>query len=284
MKVLLLVLAFSFSFAHAQPFVGPLTSSLAGTGRAGIDGAEGGLVNPALIPLLKNYELDSYFRDGSLDNGKSRHAWALGAGDNGPDVLFPGSLHYVKLRDTGRVQNPADGEFIHAAIARMVVPTVSVGISGYRLSYKVVEDREYVQWNYSLGGLWMFSPQMGIGYVINNLAKPSDIVPVGLREDLQQGFGFFTTLGELARMRADVTRNETRNPGQKLAYMVSFESMSGKFALLRIGYRRDEQQDQKVLTAGLGFNGPRLKVDYSFEKQLEGTSGALHSVDLRIPF
>jgi hypothetical protein len=30
--------------------------------------------------------------------------------------------------------------------------------------------------------------------------------------------------------------------------------------------------------------GPRLKFDYSFEKNFKGTGEALHSVDLRLPF
>ena len=51
-----------------------------------------------------------------------------------------------------------------------------------------------------------------------------------------------------------------------------------------MGYRRDDQWQQDYLTLGAALEGPRLKIDYSFEKNLKGTAEALHSVDLRLPF
>lgn len=284
MRIFLLLLTLWIPILHAEPFRGPLSSALAGTGRAGLGGAEAGLLNPALVPLLRTYEFDAYYRDGAVEEDQHRNSWGLGAGDNGPDILFPGTLHYIKTRDTGRVPTGANGEFIHAAIGHRLLENVTVGASVYRLNYKVQNDREYTQWNYSLGALWILNPEMGIAYVLNNLAKPGSDVPTGLREDLQQGAGVYMNLGDIARVRLDVTRNEVRNPGQKMVYMASFESLSGEWVEVRAGFRRDAQIERDFLTAGLGFNGPRLKFDYSFEKQLERTSGVLHSVDLRLPF
>ena len=54
--------------------------------------------------------------------------------------------------------------------------------------------------------------------------------------------------------------------------------------VFRLGFRRDELADSRIYTAGIGFNGPRLRFDYTVEKNAENTSGALHSVDLRVPF
>ncbi len=284
MRVLTLLILLAGASAHAELFQGPLSASMAGSGRAGIDGSEGAFLNPALVPLQKNYEIDAYFRDGEADLGQHRHAYGLGVGDNTPDVLFPGAINYIRTRDTGRAAGATDGELWHMAIGRNVGGKFAFGVSGYRLSSKVQNDREYVQWNYSLGVLLILGPDMGLAYVLNNLAKPGSEVPHGLRQDLQQGFGFFASVFNVARLHADIVRNEVDNPQHRLVYMLGAENLSGEFAIFRLGFKRDDERNQNYVTAGACLNGPRLKIDYSFEKNVRGVSGALHSVDIRLPF
>lgn len=275
------------SQVHAvEAFRGPLSSSLGGTGIAGLEGIEGVLLNPAQLAILKGYALDTYYRDGYVADGQHRQGWGIGAGDNGGDVMFPGALHYARMRDTGRGPVPANGDLVHFAIADRVgmVPGLFLGLSGYQLRYAMRGYAKTTQWNYSAGLLWLATPEFGLAYVLNNIAHPGSNVPIGLREELQQGAGVYGVVAGIAGIRADVTRNEVNNPGKKLVYMAGFESLSGKFAIVRAGYRRDEQADQRFMTLGVGFNGPRIKFDYGYEKNLEGARGALHSVDLRLPF
>lgn len=284
MQFLLIFSLLIASVSSAEIFRGPLSSSMGGTGRAASDAGESAFLNPALIPLLKNYEFDAYFRDGAADSGQHRNAYGVGAGDNTSDVLFPGAIHYLRLRDMGRANAGTSSELWHLAVGRAATKHFAFGASGYRLSSKVDGDREYVQWNYSLGLLFTFTPDIGMAYVLDHIAKPGSNVPWGLRQDLQQGVGFFASLGELMRVRLDLTRNEVNNPEHRLVYMLGFENVSGEFAIFRTGFRRDDERNQNYLTVGVGFNGPRLKLDYSFEKNLRGSSGALHGVDIRIPF
>jgi hypothetical protein len=56
------------------------------------------------------------------------------------------------------------------------------------------------------------------------------------------------------------------------------------FFLLRLGFRHDEAGEGRLATAGLSLDGPKLKLDYALVKSVTDSSGALHSVDLRIPF
>jgi hypothetical protein len=285
MKSLLSFLAFFIpcSLAQAQVFQGPLAASMGGTGRAGIDSVEGAFLNPALISLVKNYEFDGYYRDGTLDPNQHRQAWGGGVVDNSSDVIFPAAFNYIRLRDSGVASGPTNGELMHVAVAQ-TYKDVAVGISGYRLDSRVDSDREYVQWNYTLGTLWRINPDMGVAYVLNNIAKPGSDVPAGLRQDLQQGAGFFASVGGIARVRLDITRNEVNNVDKKMVYMVGCENELSSFGVFRVGYRRDDQLSQDYVTLGLGLQGPRLKLDYAFEKNLKGTDGALHSVDIRLPF
>lgn len=277
----LIVIHFS---ARAEVFIGPSSSSLGGAGRAGLSGAESVFLNPALTPLIQMTEVIGYYRDGQYGRGEHRNAWAVGAVDSSKEVYFPAAFHYVRLRDTGRASGAVNGEMYHLAIGKNVSDRLAVGFSGYRLKYQVVGDRSYTQWNGSLGVLMLLSENMGFAYVLNNVAGPGSEVPTGLREDMNQGVGVYGAIAEIARLRVDVTRQERFNPDKKMAYMVGIESMMNDWFLFRAGFRRDDLRDERFYTAGLGFIGPRLKIDYAFEKNAKGAEGAVHSVDMRIPF
>ncbi|HMN68436.1 MAG TPA: hypothetical protein PKC28_07840 [Bdellovibrionales bacterium] len=261
-----------------------MSSAMGGTGRAGLGSSEGAFVNPAVIPLARNYEFNIFYRDGYESLGQHRQGWMVGAVDNTESVLFPGSLHYGRLRDTGRAGAPVDGEVWHAAGAYLISQRLSVGASAYRLHHKVKNDRSFEQWNGSLGSVLLINEAVALAYTLDNLAKPSGDTPVGLREDLRQGVGgFFRAVGMVV-LRADITREEKYNPDKKLTYMLGMESATSEYFVVRLGYRHHERMDKTIWSGGFAFNGPRLRFDYALEKDQEGDSGAMHSVDLRIPF
>lgn len=279
----LLILIFH-NFAYAEFFVGPAAASMAGAGRAGLTGPESAFLNPALVPLIQSTEILGYFRDGQAGPGAHRNAWGVGAVDSTEDAYFPAAAHYLRMNDTGRAATSAKGELYHVAVGKNISQRLAVGASGYMLKYSVFGDRSYTQFNGSAGLLVLVTDTMGFAYVLNNVAKPGSEVPTGLREDMNQGIGVYGAIAEIARMRFDVTRAERYNPDKKMAYMVGLESMVNEYVVFRMGFKRDELADQSVYGAGFGFNGPRLKVDYAFEKAAKGTQGAVHSVDMRIPF
>jgi hypothetical protein len=275
--------------ARAEFFKGPVSSALGGTGRAGLSSSEGAFLNPAVIPLIKNYEFIGFYRDGEIAEGQHRQGWAVGVVDNSEDVLFPGAAHYGKIRDTGR--SPAgvngkgvNGEIWHAAGAYLFHDRLSLGFSAYRLQYKSKGDRSYTQWSGSLGLVALVNDLISVAYVYDNVARPGSETPLGLREDPKHSIGFFGRIADLMTVRADIQREVEFNPDGRMAYMVGIETITSEWFLARFGYRLDDLRNQRFATAGFGFNGPRLKVDYAFEKNIEGSSGALHSVDLRVPF
>ena len=265
-------------------FRGPVSAAMGGGGRAGINGAESVFVNPSLLPLAKGFEFGAIYRDGDVDAGQHRQGWAVGAVDDSEDAYFPGSLHYVRTRDIGRAAGPAEGEVWHVGAAYLVSNQLSVGASAYRLVYDVKNDREYTQWNGSLGFTYLINNDFAVAYTLDNLAGPGSRVPMGLREDMQQGLGLFYRIAEIATIRGDLVRRERFNPDHDLVYILGLESATSQFVVVRMGVRRDEQADMTFWTAGLGFAGPRLRLNYSFEKNQERVSGALHSVDLQLPF
>lgn len=286
MRVLffLFLINFSFSLQAQQPFFrGPQSTAQGGTGVAGLGSSESVFVNPALIPLIPGYEALGHYRDGQRDAGQNRNAWGATLMDNGSDVALAGTLSYLRLRDTGLAGDPAEGELWQAGFGKDFENRLALGASVYRLEYEVT-NRSYTQWNYSLGTVWMPVEGFVVGYVLSNLALPGGDTPAGIRQDLRQTLGTNIQLGEIARLRVDLTRNERRNPDKKLDLGIGTESMTSKFILMRLGYRRELSSDLTFWTAGIGFNGPRLRVDYAFEKNQERAGGALHSVDMTLPF
>ncbi|MGE4130677.1 MAG: hypothetical protein AB7F86_03520 [Bdellovibrionales bacterium] len=272
------------SSTWAQVYRGPISSAIGGGGRAGLQSTESALLNPALIPLVTEPEFMGYFKDGQAGVGRHEHAYGVGALDNSKDVFFPGAFHYMRTRETGLASGPASGELWHMGIGKNFSEHLALGLSGYYLKHRVSGDQDYKQINASLGVLVLVNEFFGVGYVLDNLAGPASRTPRGLRQDTQQGLGFYGAISHMARLRVDLTRQERFNPDHKMAYTLGFESLMHDFFLLRMGYRRDELADEKIWTAGLGFDGPRLKIDYTFEKNEEHVSGAVHSVDMRVPF
>jgi hypothetical protein len=285
MKPAYLILMFFLApFARAEFYRGPITKSLAGSGRAGLPGMESAFLNPALIPLVKASEMSVFYNDGYTGPSELRNGWGLGIIDAHKEVYFPGALHYVRTRETGRASGAVDGELWHMAVGKNISDRLAVGGSLYRLTHDVEGDSEYEQWNGALGFLILISENMGVAYVLDNPAKPAGRTPIGLREDMQHHIGFYGTIAQAIKVRADIGRQEKFNPDHKLNYALGVESMTSKWLLFRAGFRRDELADRRLWAAGLGFNGPRLRVNYAFEKNPEGTGGAAHSVDLIVPF
>lgn len=278
-----LTLFFSTPVFSVEFFRGAQTSAMGHAGRAHLDSAEAALVNPALLPLLKNSGSNLYFRDGYLEDDQHRNGYGIAFFDNSEGVWFPGAVHYFRLRDTGRTAKPVQGEAWHAAGGFELSDRLLVGGSLYRLSYET-DGTQSIQWNGSIGSVLKISPILGVAYVLDNLAKPGSEVPQGLREETEQSLGVFGVIYDVAQVRFDVSRREHDNPDGKMAYMFGVETRSQEYLLVRMGYKLDQRTDQSIWTAGLCFNGPRLKIDYAFEKSSERSSGALHSVDLRLPF
>lgn len=284
MRAFILILMTFSSFAFAQPFNGALSSAMGGTGRAGIPSSEGSFLNPATIPLIKGYDAMIHYRDGDLGPGTHRQALGIGMVDSSEDAAFPGAAHFVRTRETGRTATPVNGELWHAAGAYLINNQFSIGASVYRWQHRANNFPTYVQWNGALGFLWLVNNDFSLAYVLENPAQPGSDVPAALREELRQSIGTFFRFSDVAIARMDISRQERNNPDGRMIYMFGLESATSEFFVFRAGYKLDDMRNQRSWSGGIAFNGPRLRVDYAFERDMNQSSGALHSVDFRIPF
>lgn len=281
----LVVSVFLSVSAMAQTvFEGPVAKSLAGSGRAGLDSSDGVFLNPALVALLPKSELTLYYQDGERSPGEHHNLWGVDLSQNDQDVIVSGNLAYLHSRTSGLLQVPVNGETWHAAFGKLFFRRLAVGLSVYHFQATgdTVEKNE--QWNGSLGALFMILPKLGVAYVYDNPVHPSSRVPQALRFLPQQSFGVFWGIPYNARLRLDLVHLDQMNPNQRWDIRTSIESEFGEYFVFRLGGRFDEIENQRFITAGLGFNGPNLKIDYGIEKNVWGVGDAVHSVDLRGSF
>ncbi len=274
----------SVFYAQAQTFHGPVSASLAGSGRAGLESGEALLLNPALLGLLATGELSLQYQDGYLDQHRHETKYGVLIADNSPDVMAPGALGYFQARSTYPGLTAVDSDLWIGGMGKLIARNAAIGFSAYRLASRPKGLERSVQWNGSFGALYLLRDNLSVAYVLSNPFGSKSSVPIPLKRVLNHGVGVFWNLHEAGRFRLDGVYQDKYNPKRQWVLAVSAESLVHPFVIARMGGRWDPLQRQQLWTGGLGFNGPRLKVDYSIEKNVKSSAGAMHSVDLRLSF
>lgn len=273
------------NFAKAQYFTGPIASSLGGAGRASGDTGEGTFMNPAILAHAPLFEASAYLSSGKPLSGGEQRVYGLTISDNSPNVIVPGALSYIQTKTTREGQPTIEGKYWQAAFGTFYMPGLSFGLSLNYLDQELAGAESYDQINGSAGILYVPKGTIGIGLTYHNFISASAETPQELQLVPVVGLGFNYLYEKFLRVRADITRPHERfNPNKEFNYHFGIESKAGEYLILRVGHQWAQVENTQVLTAGLGFAGPRLKVDYSYEKSQLPGSGALHSVDLRIGF
>lgn len=261
-----------------------MSSSLGGAGRAGVNSSEGVFLNPALVALLSRSEMIGYYQDGAISKGRHAQAWGVTLSQSSDDVYFPGALSYLRLRDTRPGLAAQDGELWHVAIGKLFFKRLAVGASAYRLDESVAGEKDWEQWNGALGGVFLITNHWGVAYVYENPFSTSSDIPEALRLFGKQSLGTYYMTPYHAALVLDLQRWEQFNPKKQWDVHAGIEVESNPFVIVRLGAEWLQAAHRTDLTAGFTFNGPRIKVDYAFIKNVRGIGGALHSVDLRATF
>ena len=160
---------------------------------------------------------------------------------------------------------------------------LSLGASLFRLNQDPLQGPRVAQWNSTIGVTYVAMKALGFGFAYYNFIKQPERAQTGLDQLPGWRFGFNYGFSDILRFRADYQMQLEQNPGQKGQFLYGAEVKSFRFLSLRFGHRIDDVNKASFITSGLGFDGPRLKMNYSFEKNTQGNFGAMHSVDLRIP-
>lgn len=272
--------------AAAQILTGPISSAMGGSGRAGLEMSEAGPMNPALIGLARKFEAEAFYQDGTIHEQKKFGNFGIALVDGGGDSIFPGSFTYShSYTRFPTTKNHTGTDFFHLAFGEFVHKKFSLGVSGYFAESKFDLSKEKIsRWNGQIGALYMITPDLGVAYVMDNIFRKTDI-RIGEEFLAQQhSVGAYYRFNQVARFRADAVYSDQKGLPQKWNWHLGYDSPISDFLTLRLGAFWKNAEDQRGWSAGVGFDGPNLKVGYSYQRQEENGGGALHGVDIRIAF
>lgn len=272
------------NLAHAQYFTGTVAQSLGGSGRAAAEEGEETFLNPAALAHSADYTADFVYGDDGRFRDQSGYFWAVSFTDNNPDVMVPGALQFVKKLRSFSGLPDVEETFWQVSMGNFYREHLAIGLSVYRLQLDVAQSEDHVFWDGVLGVHYNPIPDYAVAVVFYNVIGTPEAVPVHLKQPQKVMLGNSYLVSDFVRVRFDIGRQVQLNPDTKWEVQTGFESFLNDFSILRFGYHSDPIRDLEGVSAGISFNGPRLKADYTFVKNTKADGGQLHSIDLRIPF
>jgi len=280
----LLFTLLSLQFAHAtqispsEYFEGPQSIALGGTGRAAVVPNESGALNPATLAFIKGYNFGAIYGAESAGPRAGANKYHLVISDSGEESMFAGALSYSKINlfSDGKDTNYQQAQF---SFGKDVMSYVSMGVKIKYLRKEVLQEEVKDDFNTGLGFLLAPRENMGFGVMLDDMLSTSEVKMIPTL-----GFGAFYDYKKIARFRLDSVQPQKENPNRRWIHMVGLESffLGNDFAL-RLGHRWDDYRGTRFVSAGLGWQGPRLGLNYAFEQDSE-TADYRHLVDMLLQF
>lgn len=270
-------------FSNAQYFTGPVSSGMGGAGVAAVNASEGAFLNPAVIAHAPRFESAIAYQDGYLARRTHRTQYGITLADNSANVVLPGAFSYFQGARTFSSGVSTEDQLWNLSLGNFVGRNFALGLNAYYMNHKIANAENESYWNGALGAHYTLSPKIAFAFVFYNpIDGPKDL-PLELKPIPEIRFGLQYSPEAFVRLRLDVSRPERENPEKYGVIYSGVEVDMNQFAIFRLGGQFDDYRKQNYVTAGLGFNGPRLRINYSLQKNIKGTGGAVHGVDFRVP-
>jgi hypothetical protein len=282
---ILAALLFSINL-QAETYSGPQSRAMGGAGRATIVPGESAFLNPATIPYFGEYFGTLFYSQGEHPTTGEEQQFGVLLSDGVPERLFQGALAYVH----GNLNPAGPGDIttqdMYGAASGLITRTISFGLSAHRFMYKVNGGAETIQWNGGAGLFYGYSKALQFALVANDLLNEKDSVPVAARLVRSYAVAGNFQYEKRFNIRLDLVRPDENNPEGNTDILTGIESEVYNYAAFRAGFAWRESQgpERRVFTTGFGFKGPKLRADYSFEKDTKVAGGSRHSFDLWMPF
>jgi len=267
------------SVVRSNLFEGPVATALGGAGRAATSPLESSHLNPATLALLTGYYFGALYSAESEGVNSGASKYHLAVSDANEDVAFPASLTYSKVIISEEGKRDVNEQEIQIGFGKSIAPNLAIGASVKRLSEDSLNGPSLADYNGSFGFLLIPTASLGIGLVFDDVLNSPDISmnPV-------VGAGIQYLLLDVARLRVDWDQPQKSNPDRKGEMMVGLESLFlGEGFSLRAGEKWDQYHGRQLGSLGLGWQGPKLGIDYAYEKDLDSTDFR-HLVDLSLQF
>lgn len=282
--VINLSLTYFAEISHAQYFTGPVASGLGGAGRGAADEGEQILLNPATIVHSSTFTSSLIYTDGYNDEFEHDKTLGLNLSDNSEDIFFAGGYAYFKRRTTFANISTREQDYHQVAIGKFIFKQVALGATVYYLKTDLIGDRSYDQIDGHFGIHYNPIADLGLGLVFYNVGSRDHKVPLEIQNLDKISFGAHYIAMPMFRLRLDLSQQQVQNPDNKIETQFGVESKIGTFTLVRMGWHDSPLEDRQFYSLGFGFDGPRLKIDYFYRHNVDYNGGAMHGVDMRMPF
>jgi hypothetical protein len=269
-------------FAQAQLFTGTIAGGTGNAGRAAIEPSESAFLNPATVAYFGNYVLSGQYQTGELNPTTDFNTYALQISDGSPQNLIPGALSFVhnvvKLPGGGGDLKQTD---FQVTLGEMFLSRFSFGLSIHHLIQEGagLKDR---QTNANLGFMFTPTERIGFGLVGYDLVPAEDSVTPARQLQPSYALGSNFILSDEFQFRADVVKPGVGSRG-RMDVGVGLQSFFNQFLSVRLGLQAKETAGETNVTAGLGYRGPRISLDYSFQQDTRAAGSTRHLVDLWLP-
>ena len=286
MSILDCLFIVTYNRAEAQIFAGPISSAMGGSGRAGIEMTEAAILNPALLGLARKLEAEAFYQSGTVTEQKKISNFGISLVDGGGDSIFPGAFTYVhNYARYSSTRNHTGTDLYHLGFGEFVNKKFSLGVGGYFAESKFdYTKKKLSRWNAQVGMMYFVTPDLGVAYVFDNVFRKTDIQAEEEFLYQRHSAGVYYRFSQVARFRADAVYSDQKNSKHMWDWHIGYDSPLSDFLTFRLGAFWKNSENQRGYSAGLGFEGPNLKMGYSFQKQEENGGGALHGVDIRVAF
>jgi hypothetical protein len=286
--VFLLSLSVSFS-AHAlvnfktdggasNIFEGPAAVALGGAGLAAKSANESGHMNPATLPLLNGTHFGAIYGAESTGPRAGSNKYHLVVAEATDEVACPGALTYSKVGafKDGREVSLQE---IHGALGIDLSDHISVGTAVKYLTLEGQHIQQVSAINGMVGLLVTPHRNVGIAFVYDDFMNTKEIPTASTL-----ALGGHYIYERYLRVRLDTELQQNDNPNRRLVIKAGLETMLlAKDVNLRFGYRWDEVRTKKFAAMGIGWQGPRLGLNYAYEKDA-GSEDFRHLIDMLVQF
>lgn len=268
------------SLSRAQYSYGIISQSMGESGRASIDPIETGRLNPAGLVYLQEYYAGASYWSTSHKSGDSKNL-SVTLADANHQGWFPGSFTFVNKGD--KTLGVQEEQYFQGSIGARLYEGLSLGLGVHHLRGNYSGGKQNLTGG-DVGLLWAPHPMLGIGLVTYNVfMTPKDKYQLSSEVPKWAIAASFSAYS-LFQLRADYSRPYETFSSQRGTIAVGIESTVAKEFKVRFGGREEGRIDRSYFTAGLGWHSPRLRVDYSFQKETRNLGEITHGFDMWLHF
>lgn len=256
---------------------GAISSATAGSGRGAVEASESPFLNPATISYLRGYYFTSSYNSASTKGTDL----TLSLTDHLPDTVVPTSLGYTQSSlplAGGGMLKTSD---LRLAMGEKVSEHLGVGLAVHHKSDRT-EAEYYSQNNFVLAGAVSVTDNLSFGLVFDDILGASPAIPENMRLMNRTSAGVSYNYKRVVRAKFDLI-SATNNSFSKPTAVGGVESFMNRWLVLRVGLGRNQETNGNIMSAGMGFQGPKFGVHYAYFQSSEDENLARHTVDLAIP-